>query len=205
MEIISCVQAKEKGLNHYFTGKPCPRGHVAPRFVSSRGCSECAVEKQRKKLQDPEYCAKQSAWGKANRDKYQEYRKKHYELHKEKNQQRSRNYKARSKEHLAEYNKQYRQDNPAAFLEYNALRRSARKERTPGWLTEADRHSIRVKYLEARWMSQRTGFKHVVDHFYPLRGEHVSGLHVPANLRVIPERENGKKNNRLPKVDRVAI
>lgn len=31
-------RTKEK---HYFTGKPCPHGHVAPRYTSNGGCSEC--------------------------------------------------------------------------------------------------------------------------------------------------------------------
>lgn len=65
--------------------------------------------------------------------------------------------------------------------------------------------SIRAKYAEARWMTQRTGMRHEVDHFYPLRGAFVSGLHVPANLRVIPARENRKKSAELPKVQRVPI
>jgi 5-methylcytosine-specific restriction endonuclease McrA len=39
--IISCSDAKALGLLRYFTGKPCPKGHVSDRFVSSRGCLEC--------------------------------------------------------------------------------------------------------------------------------------------------------------------
>lgn len=31
----------------YFTGKPCKRGHLAPRFVSTRNCVECNRERGR--------------------------------------------------------------------------------------------------------------------------------------------------------------
>lgn len=31
----------------YFTGKPCKRGHVAPRFTSTRNCVECNKERGR--------------------------------------------------------------------------------------------------------------------------------------------------------------
>lgn len=31
----------------YFTGKPCKRGHVAERYVSTRTCVECADERCR--------------------------------------------------------------------------------------------------------------------------------------------------------------
>jgi len=40
------TRAEAKALNqkHYFTGKPCNRGHVAPRFTSIGKCKACAVE-----------------------------------------------------------------------------------------------------------------------------------------------------------------
>lgn len=54
MEIVSCKQAKAMGLKHYFTGKPCKRGHVSRRFVTG-GCQICANEDaQRYYWQDPE-------------------------------------------------------------------------------------------------------------------------------------------------------
>jgi hypothetical protein len=40
MEVISCKEAKAKGLARYFTGKPCKRGHIAERFIAG-GCVEC--------------------------------------------------------------------------------------------------------------------------------------------------------------------
>jgi hypothetical protein len=32
MQIIDRKTAKAKGLTHYFTGKPCKRGHPMPRW-----------------------------------------------------------------------------------------------------------------------------------------------------------------------------
>ena len=42
MNLITCKQAHEQGLIHYFTGKPCKNGHIAPRHVANRTCMECA-------------------------------------------------------------------------------------------------------------------------------------------------------------------
>jgi hypothetical protein len=42
MEITTWQAAAERGLTHYCTGNPCPRGHLAQRFVSNKGCVECA-------------------------------------------------------------------------------------------------------------------------------------------------------------------
>lgn len=39
--IISREKAAEQKLTHFFTGTPCKYGHIAPRFVSTGGCSEC--------------------------------------------------------------------------------------------------------------------------------------------------------------------
>lgn len=37
-------EAREKGVRYYFTGKPCPRGHIGPRFASIRRCRKCCDE-----------------------------------------------------------------------------------------------------------------------------------------------------------------
>jgi hypothetical protein len=41
MLAASRLEAVAKGSTHYFTGKPCSRGHVAPRFVSNFNCVQC--------------------------------------------------------------------------------------------------------------------------------------------------------------------
>jgi hypothetical protein len=39
------AEARKVLSKHYFTGIPCPKGHVAPRFTSTGGCHPCLVEK----------------------------------------------------------------------------------------------------------------------------------------------------------------
>jgi hypothetical protein len=43
MKVISRAEAKKKGLKTYYTGKPCPQGHVAEIFVNGR-CRTCTLE-----------------------------------------------------------------------------------------------------------------------------------------------------------------
>jgi hypothetical protein len=38
--IVTLSEARERGLKRYFTGKPCPGGHIAERWVGS-SCVEC--------------------------------------------------------------------------------------------------------------------------------------------------------------------
>jgi len=41
----SVKEAKLKKFKHYFTGKPCKRGHYSLRITSSRECMDCGREK----------------------------------------------------------------------------------------------------------------------------------------------------------------
>lgn len=52
---ISCKEAKRKGLSKYFTGKPCPKGHICPRRVSNNSCCECDNQLARTRCRTSEY------------------------------------------------------------------------------------------------------------------------------------------------------
>jgi 5-methylcytosine-specific restriction endonuclease McrA len=73
-----------------------------------------------------------------------------------------------------------------------ALRKRRCRERTPPW---ADRAAIQAIY-EVAIAYRRAGLDVHVDHIVPLKGENVSGLHVPWNLQIIPAKENLSKGNR---------
>lgn len=63
--------AREQGLKKYFTGKPCPNGHIAERKVVNSTCLVCSAESRKKwsaknQAKDNAYKAK---WNKDNKDK----------------------------------------------------------------------------------------------------------------------------------------
>ena len=41
MEIISCREARKRGLKYYYTGKSCHRGHVVKRLTKTGRCIGC--------------------------------------------------------------------------------------------------------------------------------------------------------------------
>jgi hypothetical protein len=42
--LVTLVDARALGLKHYFTGKPCKRGHIAPRYTAHNVCTICRRE-----------------------------------------------------------------------------------------------------------------------------------------------------------------
>lgn len=48
MKIISRKEGKERGLQYYFTGAECKRGHLSKRRTDSGQCYECAKERRKR-------------------------------------------------------------------------------------------------------------------------------------------------------------
>ena len=42
-EILTRRQAAERGLKRYYNGRPCGKGHDAPRFTSTGACVKCVA------------------------------------------------------------------------------------------------------------------------------------------------------------------
>lgn len=80
------------------------------------------------------------------------------------------------------------------YMKYTASKR----RQTPSWLTEDDIRKMVDLYRQAELLTEQTGVLHEVDHFYPLQGKKVSGLHVPLNLEVVTRSQNRRKSNRHP-------
>ena len=92
---------------------------------------------------------------------------------------------------------EWRRFNGDRLVHYSRLRQTAKLMRTPAWLTKDDKVLIQRKYTLAQKKTESTGEKWVVDHILPLKGKLVSGLHVPANLRVIKHTTNARKSNKF--------
>ncbi len=169
-KIISCKEAISKNQNWFFTGVPCNAGHISVRLVSTGRCREC--ERLRK-----------SKWAEDNKSLVQSLAKSRYES---------------NKESLLEKAKRYRRANKHRSRARCAKRRATLHNAVPPWLTDEHWTQIRAKYQDAKEREELLGGKWQVDHYFPLQSPFGCGLHVPGNLCVIPQSENGSKSNKPP-------
>lgn len=91
--------------------------------------------------------------------------------------------------------KNWAKNNPDKVNAKWMKRDSAKKNRTPSWLTPDELWMIEQAYDIAALRTKMLGINFHVDHIIPLQGKTVSGLHVPWNLQVITAKENQIKSN----------
>jgi hypothetical protein len=166
--VIDRQEALKERLPRYFTGRPCSRGHVVERYTHNKTCCECANETA-------------NASKRKNRKKYVEHAK---------------NWKKANPEKVRQSQLRANRKNPGRRNFWTATYRSAKDLRAPSWLNAGHELEFASVYAYCAGL-RKVGLDYHVDHIVPLRGETVSGLHVPWNLQVILGSENTSKGNRF--------
>ena len=133
MDIIARKDALAQGLTHYFTGKPCKRGHIAFRYASDKSCSQCKkihkkIFSKRNPSKSTEY---RQRWRNKNLDKakaYEEaYEARRFRLRTDAIRAKESLYRERAREsrqaYIRQYEKHRKQNDPAFRLRKNMARR----------------------------------------------------------------------------------
>ena len=183
-------EALAVGAPFYFTGVPCKRGHIAARETKGN-CTQCRKEDT-------------LAAAEARRDYFREYNRRE-DVKERKHEWYANNClavkeraAARPAEQLREYRSIWKRRNVEQVRADTKNRRRKHRAATPPWLTHAQKSQMRELYQSAIQLTKITGEQYVVDHIVPLRSGKSCGLHVPWNLRVITQKENLEKSNKLP-------
>jgi hypothetical protein len=104
--------------------------------------------------------------------------------------------KEKQKTEVIRQNKQrWRQRNKGVVNSWTAKRYTAKKQRTPIWISKEEIERIECYYKVAALYNKQGLSKWDVDHIIPLQGKTVSGLHVSKNLQVICKNKNIEKSN----------
>lgn len=213
MEILSLDEARSTGARHYFTGKPCVRGHIAQRFTSSCVCLACDRElsKSYREGNKAKELDRHKAYRETNKTKISKASKAYYVTNKTKINAASKTYREANKAVVLEKDKaryvvnkerklaqqaEYRKSNPDKVTAKLAKYRASKANATPKW---ADLDAINAVYRQAQLLRD-IGLDIHVDHIVPLHGKNVCGLHVHQNLRAILASENLSKSNKHERI-----
>lgn len=154
-----------------------------------------ASENTRKWKQDN--ADKVSAYNREYHANNQEARRQHQIAWHEQNRGRhlatSKEWKRKNAERVAAYAAEWRKNNLHLKCAQEAKRRSA-KAAFP--LNADQKAAVKHIYAFAKYLSKKFNKSYHVDHIVPLKGENVSGLHVPWNLQVLPAATNLSKSNK---------
>lgn len=174
-----CIDCKAVyPLSYFYKNKKMPDGHL-------NSCKACRRAWDNKyKSTNKEILYKQTkAWKENNKENLSEYRKEYWIINSDKEKELAKEWRRLNKDRMA-----------VLSTFHSNKRRSTKKNATPWW---SDMSTIKEIYRSARELTILTGVQFHVDHIVPLTSDFVQGLHVPANLRIIPYYENLSKSNKI--------
>lgn len=185
MIVVNRKEALEKGLDRYFTGKPCKNGGIAERYTIKGSCL-CNVCSENKRI-------KTRQWALENADYWDKYKLENSEHIK----QRNIKLRLKNKERYNAVRNEWLKSNPEKARTICARRRAKQKQAVPSWYSELDRFVIHEAYDLVYKRKNMTNIKWHVDHMIPFEAKNACGLHTANNIQVIPERLNVTKVNRM--------
>lgn len=163
-------------------------------------CKECHKATgrvyKRNKWQDPNFHAAELLRKRAYRDRNRAAHSQYMKQWHTKNEDAQREYRLQNADRMRDAYQQYVQLNRHKILARTRMYQSAKQNRTPQWLDDVDKFEMECIY-EYCGALRKVGLDYQVDHEIPLRGDLVSGLHTPNNLRVIPTSINRMKSNKF--------
>lgn len=164
-------------------GKTCKYGHFIRYINGNKDCVECVRRRalSHQQLKSDEYKAYQKKYRKANQTALSISAMEREKKYKE-NPDRAKRIDIVRRAAVDNW----QSNNHGTLKAIVAKRRAAKLKRTPKW---ADLKTIKEIYLNCP-----EGM--TVDHFYPLQGKLVSGLHVENNLQYLTLAENCSKHNK---------
>ena len=227
IKYITRNEARELGLKRYMDGLPCVHGHICERLVVNAGCIECKQVSQRAWTERnfDKKREKDKLYRETHKEELNSWFLKYRETHREELREKARIYSEPRRKLLAERSREYARNHRKELNEkrriINAANPELNRKRARSWAKAnpgrrqaiacnhiaaklkaipawADFDKINDFYEKSSKLTKETGIQYNVDHYYPLQGDTVCGLHVHSNLQIITRIENSSKNNKHP-------
>ena len=181
------------GLKRYFTGKACPKGHVAERFVSGWTCSECVIEQR-------------NIWAIKNPDRIKAASEKYRKKYPDRAKERFSKWYSENKDYYAEWRnknrekvnsaaKKWSQKNIEKKLEYNRNRRSMQAGASGNHSASDVREIYEKQCGKCASCLSSISKRHHVDHIFPLSK---GGGNGKQNIQLLCPSCNLRKSNKDP-------
>lgn len=137
------AEAKASGLTHFWTGRPCRRGHIAKRYASDKTCTECKLEQS-------------ARWRRENPEKASELDAKYREQNLEEFKERVNRYHANNKESISERKRKKRIENIELSRERERKSTLARISTPKGKIENSVKSGIHKGITKGTKASRRT-------------------------------------------------
>lgn len=109
--------AKAVNSPHYFTGRPCKRGHISLRYTSTAQCKDC-IDGHNKQ------------WRDENQERANELAREYYHRNRDKCLDKNKLFRTENPEYFVEYGRNYRENNRETLNEKSREWRLSHKEQT---------------------------------------------------------------------------
>lgn len=178
--VISYEDAQKLGINRYFTGVPCKRGHISERTTDKRECVQCRDERAAKwAIENPgKIRANKRKYYDANLDLVKERVRVYAQANQDQVREYKRKYQAKNADEEADRLRKYRQDNASYVAQY--MRQYQ------------DRNRLKIKYQKRQYRIAHPEVHRASSHNRRAREIGADGNYTAEDVLAINERQNHK-------------
>jgi 5-methylcytosine-specific restriction endonuclease McrA len=189
--IIPQVEAKEKSLKKYFTGKPCKHGHLSERNTSNGICEQCSI-------------INTASWNKRNKQKVREIKRTYrinnvekikiwdarcYQKNKLTRNEAAKKWAANNKDKIRIIKKRWSDNNSDYRLNWTKRNPNASREQARNWRKNNPERSYEIS---KRWKAKNIEIVRYNTRKHRAKRAGTPGIHSISDLKEILRLQNNK-------------